>query len=203
MKHFEFLKKGQFRKLDKSDEGHIDNAIAKLVKKLRSHGITSELAQRVRTGLKTYDVDVLGWKYNMDNIQAALLIPQVKKIERNWRAREKIAKFYRKAFAKIGIDMPREYKNSKHGRHIFPIWVAPEKRDQIIEYINNHGVGAVINYPAIHLFSYYRKRFGYKEGMLPNAERIAKREISLPLYPKLTNREIKYVIDVVAKAVSL
>lgn len=174
---------------------------AKLVRKLRSHGITNELAQRVRTGLKTYDVDVLGWKYNMDNIQAALLIPQVKKIERQWEARERIARIYRRAFAKIGIDMPREYKNSKHGRHIFPIWADPKKRDKILEYINNHGVGAVINYPAIHLFSFYRKRFGYKEGMFPNAEMIAKREISLPLYPKLTNQEIQYVIDVVSEAV--
>lgn len=177
--------------------------IAKLVKKLRSHGITSELAQRIRTGLKTYDVDVLGWKYNMDNIQAALLIPQVKKIEAQWRTREEIAKIYRKAFAKIGIDMPREYRNSKHGRHIFPIWVDPKKRDRILEYINTHGVGAVINYPATHLFSYYRKCFGFKNGMFPNAERIAEREISLPLYPKLKDTEIDYVVEVVSKAIKV
>ena len=89
---------------------------AKLVKKLRSHGITSELAQRVRTGLKTYDVDVLGWKYNMDNLQAALLIPQIKKIEQHWKKRELIAQKYRKAFSKIsGITMPVESKNSNHG----------------------------------------------------------------------------------------
>ncbi|OGH16075.1 MAG: hypothetical protein A3C30_00535 [Candidatus Levybacteria bacterium RIFCSPHIGHO2_02_FULL_40_18] len=178
-----------------------NKTIAKLIKKLRSHGITSELAQRVRTGLKTYDVDILGWKYNMDNIQAALLIPQVKKIEREWKAREGVAKIYRQAFKKIGIDMPREYKNSKHGRHIFPIWVSPEKRDKILEYINKHGVGAVINYPAIHLFSYYRKRFGYKEGMFPHTERIALSEISIPLYSKLADKEINYVIKVVSQAV--
>lgn len=175
--------------------------VASLVKKLRSHGITSELAQRVRTGLKTYDVDVLGWKYNMDNMQATLLLPQIKKIEKQWKAREKIAQIYRKAFAELRIDMPREYKNSKHGRHIFPIWVNPKKRDKILEYINNHGVGAVINYPSIHLFSYYRKRFGCKEGVFPNAERIAEREISLPLYPKLKNNEIDYVVEVISKAI--
>lgn len=186
-----------------------NESIAKLVKKLRSHGITSELAQRERTGLKTYEIDVLGWKYNMDNIQAALLFHQVGKIEKRWSRREEIAQKYRGAFEKIGIEMPREYKNpaspagrSKHGRHIFPIWVNPQKRDKILEYINNHGVGAVINYPAIHLFSYYRKQFGFKKGMFPNAERIADREISLPLYSKLKNNEINYVIDVVSKAIS-
>lgn len=176
--------------------------VAKLIKKLRSHGITSELAQRIRTGLKTYDVDVLGWKYNMDNIQAGILINQVKKIEKHWKRREEIAKKYRRAFEKLGINMPREYKNSKHGRHIFPIWVEKNKRDEILEYINNHGVGAVINYPAIHLFTFYRK-MGFKEGMFPFAEEIASREISLPLYSKLKNNEVDYVIKVVSSAVSI
>lgn len=180
-----------------------DESPAKLVKKLRSHGITSELAQRERTGVKTYDVDVLGWKYNMDNIQAALLIHQIKKIETNWKRREEIAQKYRKAFEKLGIEMPEEQNNSKHGRHIFPIWVEAKKRDTILDYLNNNGVGAVINYPAIHLFSFYKKSFGLKEGMFPIAEEIAKREISLPLYPKLEDREVDYVIKKVSKAISI
>lgn len=179
-----------------------NKAVAKLIAKLRSHGITSELAQRIRTGLKTYDVDVLGWKYNMDNIQAALLIHQIGKIEKQWKKRELIAQKYKKAFSNTGIDMPREYDNSKHGRHIFAIWVDPKKRDKILDYINGHGVGAVINYPSIHLFSFYRKNYKMKPGMFPNCEKIASREISLPLYSKLTDREVNYIIKVVSDAVS-
>lgn len=174
---------------------------AKLVTKLRSHGITSELAQRIRVGLRTYDVDVLGWKYNMDNLQAGLLIPQIKKIERNWKKRDEIAQKYKRAFAKLPIEMPHEYKGSKHGRHIFPIWVDSNKRDKILNFINSHEVGAVINYPAIHLFSYYKKRFGLTKGMFPIAEEIAGREISLPLYSKLKDSEVDYVIETVSKAV--
>lgn len=177
--------------------------VAKLLKKLRSHGITSELAQRERTGLKTYDVDVLGWKYNMDNVQAAILIHQVKKIEKHWKRREEIARKYRKEFEKAGIDMPKEYKNSKHGRHIFAIWVDRKKRDKILEYINKSGVGGVINYPSIHLFTYYKKTFGFKKGTFPNCEEIADREITLPLYAKLTNEEVDYVIKTVKKAVTI
>lgn len=173
---------------------------AKLVKKLRSHGITSELAQRERTGLKTYDVDVLGWKYNMDNVQAAILINQVKKIEKQWKRREEIAQKYRHAFEKIGIDVPYEYPNTKHGRHIFAIWVDAKKRDLILDYLNKNGVGAVINYPAIHLFTFYRK-MGFREGQFPNAEDIADREISLPLYSKLKDKEVDYVIKMVSQAV--
>lgn len=179
-----------------------NKSIAKLITKLRSHGITSELAQRIRTGLTTYDVDVLGWKYNMDNLQAAILIHQIGKIEKQWKKREAIAKKYRNAFSKLGIDMPHEYENSKHGRHIFAIWVDPKKRDKILKYINNHGVGAVINYPSIHLFSHYKKIFGYKSGVFPNCESIASREISLPLYSKLSSKEINYIIKIVRQAVS-
>ena len=180
-----------------------NHSIARLIKKLRSHGITSELAQRIRTGLKTYDVDVLGWKYNMDNVQAAVLIHQIGKIEKHWKRREEIARKYRIAFKTLGIDMPLEYKNSKHGRHIFPIWVSAKKRDSILSYLNKKGVGAVINYPAIHLFSYYRKQFGFHEGMFPNAEEIANREISLPLYSKLKDIEVDYVIKVVSRAIAI
>lgn len=176
---------------------------AKLIRKLRSHGISSEIAQRVRTGLRTYDVDVLGWKYNMDNLQAALLLPQVKKIERFWKKREQVAQKYRKAFSKAGIDMPVEYADSKHGRHIFPIWVDPRKRDKILDYILHHGVGAVINYPPIHLFSYYREQYGFKPGDFPHTELIAKRTISLPLYAKLTKEEIDYIIKIVTQAVTI
>jgi dTDP-4-amino-4,6-dideoxygalactose transaminase len=174
---------------------------AKLVKKFRSHGISNELAQRMRTGLKTYDVDVLGWKYNMDNLQAALLLPQVKKVEKYWQKREAIAQTYRKSFSSLDIAMPKEYTNSKHGRHIFAIWVNAKKRDAILNYLIEHGVGAVINYPPIHLFTYYRKRFGFKPGIFPHAENIAERTISLPLYSKLKKDEVNYIIATVKQAI--
>jgi dTDP-4-amino-4,6-dideoxygalactose transaminase len=177
-----------------------DEETAKLMKKLRSHGITSELAQRERTGLKTYDVDVLGWKYNMDNVQASILIHQVKKTDGYRKKRDDIAKKYREAFENLDLDMPKE--EGKHGRHIFPIWVSAKKRGAILDYLNKNGVGAVINYPAIHLFTFYRN-MGFKEGMFPNAEEIGQREISLPLYSKLRDNEIEYVIKTVSEAISI
>ena len=177
---------------------------AELIKKLRSHGITSELAQRVRTGLKTYDVDVLGWKYNMDNLQGALLLHQVKKAEKFWKKREVIAQKYKKAFTgSDNIKMPTDIRGVKHGRHIFPIWVNPKKRDKMLSFLNSKGVGAVINYPAIHLFTFYKNKLGLKEGMFPVAEEIAKREISLPIYAKLKNEEVEHVIKIVNEAVLL
>lgn len=174
---------------------------ARHVTQLRSHGITSELAQRERTGLKTYDVDRLGWKYNMDNIQAALLIPQLKKAEQWRKKRARIARSYRHAFEKLDIEMPIDITNSVHAHHIFPIWVRKDRRDAILRYLGEHGVGAVINYPAIHLFSFFRKKFGLKKGDFPHTEEIADRTISLPIFPSLTDKEIKHVIRVVTDAV--
>ena len=175
-------------------------AIARLTRQLRSHGITSELAQRERAGVKTYDADVLGWKYNMSNIQAALLVPQMKDIERVRLRRAAIAARYRKAFSGLPMDMPRVLSGAVHGHHIFPIWVAPERRDAILDYLTRHGVGAVVNYPPIHLFSFYRKRFGFSKGDFPITENIAASTISLPLYSKLTDKEVDYVITQVKNA---
>jgi dTDP-4-amino-4,6-dideoxygalactose transaminase len=176
--------------------------VARLVKKLRSHGITSELAQRDRKGIKKYDVDVLGWKYNMDNIQASLLVNQVPKINKNWKRRDEIAKLYKKQLKINGLDLPLEYDNSRHGRHIFPIWVNPKKRDEVLSLVNSNGVGATINYPSINLFTYYKKKYGLKKGMFPKSERIGLSEISLPLYSRLTDLEIEYVVQTVKKAIN-
>jgi dTDP-4-amino-4,6-dideoxygalactose transaminase len=174
--------------------------VARLTRQLRSHGITSELAQRERAGVKKYDADILGWKYNMSNIQAALLVPQMKGVESRRRRREEIAALYERGFANLTLKMPKTLPRVTHGRHIFPIWVQPSKRDAVLEYLTRHSVEAVINYPPIHLFSFYRKQFGFSEGDFPIAERIGASTISLPLYSKLTDKEADYVIMQVKNA---
>ena len=170
---------------------------AKTVRQLRLHGITSEMAQRHREGLKHYDVDRLGWKSNMSDIQAALLLPQLGRAETQWRRRKAIAAAYRRAFQKVGIEMPRRMPRSTHGHHLFPIWVDPYRRGRIMNQLEAAGVATTINYPPIHLFSFYRKALGYRPGDFPVAEAIGRRTISLPLYPKLTDQEVRYVIKTI------
>ena len=175
---------------------------AAAMRSLRSHGITSEMAQRRRTGLTTYDVDRLGWKANMSNIQAALLIPQLKKAEAQWRRRKAITDEYRRAFQNAGIEMPSVLPRSTHSHHLFPIWVDHGRRDRVMDELKARGVETAINYPPIHLFSFYRKTFGYTKGDFPVAESISRRTISLPLYPKLTEREVRYVINAIQRVMS-
>ena len=172
--------------------------IADALKKLRLHGMDLSAIDRYGRRYTHWDVDRIGWKYNMDNIQAALLVPQLEHVEERWRRREEISRRYEEGFSEIGgLDFPRVLPSSKSARHLFTIWVAPELRDEILWKLQEGGIGAVVNYRAIHLLNYYRRTFEYGEGSFPVAEGIGHSTISLPLYSKLTDDEVQFVISAV------
>jgi dTDP-4-amino-4,6-dideoxygalactose transaminase len=164
--------------------------VAEKLKKLRSHGMSTDANERYSKRYKHWDMEMLGMKYNMDNIQAALLINQVDRLEENWQRREDIAYQYERAFDSI-VEFPRV--TGRSGWHLFTIWV--ENRDEMLGKLQDAGIGVAVNYRAIHLLSYYKK-IGYKKKY-PVAERIGDRTLSLPLYPKLTEGEVEYVIKTV------
>ena len=80
---------------------------------------------------------------------------------------------------------------------MFTILVPPEKRDDILWKLQEKGVGVAVNFRAIHLLSYYRQTFGYKKGTFPVAEKMGDSTITIPMYPKLTDEEIRYIIRTV------
>jgi dTDP-4-amino-4,6-dideoxygalactose transaminase len=172
------------------------NLIADNLKILRSHGMSADAGERYSKRYKHWDMEVLGWKYNMDNIQAALLINQIDRLEINWWEREVISGIYEDALKGV-VGFTKVI--GKSGRHLFTIWV--ENRDEVLGKLQDAGIGVAVNYRAIHLLSYYRKRYGYKEGKFTVAERIGNQTISLPLYPKLTDTEVEYVIKTVKACV--
>ena len=111
---------------------------------------------------------------------------------------------YEKAFSKIeGIDYPKVLPKSKSARHLFTIWVDPKRRDEILGKLQNKGVGVAVNFRPIHLMKYYRENFGYQKGMFPIAEKIGESTISLPLYPKLTNDQVVYIIEKIKEIMSI
>lgn len=177
--------------------------IAESLKRLRLHGMDLSAVDRYAKRYQHWDAEALGWKYNMNNIQAALLLPQLGQVERRWRRREDICHRYEAAFAGVpGLDFPRALPGSKSGRNLFTIWVGAERRDEILWAIQEQGVGVAVNFRPIHLLSYYRRTFGYREGMFPAAEKIGRRTIALPLYPKLSDEEVDYVIALVKETVT-
>ncbi|MEK6692724.1 MAG: DegT/DnrJ/EryC1/StrS family aminotransferase [Nitrospirota bacterium] len=175
---------------------------ANLLIMLRSHGIDRSAIDRYTKRYKHWDMPVLGWKYNMDNIHAALLIGQIDRIDELWKRRDRLWRSYEEGLHGIkGIKILKTLPNSRHARHLFTILVDPKKRDSILRSLQRKGIGVAVNYRPIHLLKYYRKTYGYREGDFPVAEDIGRRTISLPLYPGLKDKEVLYVIKTVKEVV--
>ena len=172
--------------------------IAEKLKKLRLHGMSKGAADRYSKRYEHWDMEMLGWKCNMSNIQAALLLNQLENIEKRWQRREQICQMYEEDFKEdSGVTCLKVLPNSKSARHVFTILVPPPKRDKTLWQLQERGIGVAVNFRAIHLLTFYRQTFGCRRGMYPMAEKIGDSTITLPLYPKLTDEEIRYVIQTV------
>ena len=175
---------------------------AELLRMLRLHGIDKSAADRYTKRYQHWDMPVLGWKYNMDNIQAALLVGQLRRIDNLCKRRDEIYRKYEDAFSSInGLRLMKTVPDSRHARHLFTIQVSGDKRDSMVFTLQEKGIGVAVNYRPIHLLKYYGNRFGYKEGDFPVAEKIGTGTISLPLYPGLKDEEVEYVIKSVIQVI--
>lgn len=173
-----------------------DDELAKKLRLLRLHGMTKTAHDRSKEGFQPWDMVTLGWKYNMDNIQAALLLPQLDRLDRNSELRERLAKRYYEKLAGIPtLTWPRALPG-RHARHLFTIWVDPALRNDVIRELQGEGIPLLVNYRAIHQHQFFRDNYGTKPGAFPVAERLGESTISLPFYP---NMPLEHV-DIVAGA---
>ncbi len=179
-----------------------DADLAARLRILRLHGMSKGAAERHGGPWEHYDMPVLGWKYNMSNIQAAILVGQLPRVRAMRARREEIAGRYREGLTGIpGLTIPSIPKGCLSAHHLFTIRVAPRRRDAVLADLVARGVGVAVNYRAIHLMKYYRETFSFAEGMFPAAEAIGASTISLPLYPKLADDEVDYVIRAVRESI--
>ena len=173
-----------------------------LLNMLRLHGFNQLAVDRYTSSYEKYDIGMFGWKCNMDSIHAAILIEQLKKIGKYGERRREIFDRYTEAFSTMdGIELHTIRPEAEHAYHLLTILVDPASRDAVMAGLQERGVGVSINFVPIHQMTYYRERFGFRDGMFPAAEDIGARTISLPLYPKLTEEEVEYVIDAVRETV--
>ncbi len=171
--------------------------LAEDLRMLRLHGIDKGAADRYTKKYHHWDMPLLGWKYNMDNIQAALLIGQLARIEALWEKRDVLWRLYEKELqGSRNVRILSTVPGVRHARHLFTVLVPPEMRDPLLWRVQNRGIGIAVNYRPIHLLAYYRKTFGYKDGDFPVAEEIGGSTLSLPLYPSLLESDLKYVVQV-------
>jgi dTDP-4-amino-4,6-dideoxygalactose transaminase len=173
-----------------------DDALYDRLKVLSLHGMNKTSIDRHKEGYSHWDVKELGWKYNLSNIQAAILIPQIKNIARQCDRRHALSEYYKKILSKINeIKYPGNRINTTHAHHLFTVWIDEKKRDKVIQEMIKADIGVVVNYRAIHLLTFFSKSFGYKKGDFYNAENIGNRTISLPFYPSMSKEYAKHVVD--------
>jgi dTDP-4-amino-4,6-dideoxygalactose transaminase len=177
-----------------------DAALADSVRRLRSHGMSKEAAGRYTGRYQHWDMLTLGYKANLSDIQAALLVGQLGRLDAQLVRRESIAACYEAAFSQVpGISFPIVRPGATSARHLFTIWTPPRRRDEFLAQLQEKGIGVAVNYRAVHLLSFYREQFGFAPGAFPNAERIGDSTITLPLYPGMTEEQVDQVIGAVTE----
>lgn len=172
-----------------------DAGLAARVRLLRLHGMTHDAAERERHGYRPGDVVAFGWKYNMDNLQAALLLPQFDRLDANHARREALAARYGRGLAGLpGVVLPRLRPGVRHAWHLLAVWLDPAVRDRALAGLEAAGVGVTVNYEPVHTTTYFRETLGWAPGAFPHAERIGAATLSLPLYPGLADADVDEVV---------
>lgn len=182
--------------------------IADKARILSLHGSTRDAWKRYSaTGSWFYEVLAPGYKYNMTDIQAALGLCQLKRLEWFIKRREEICQQYDRAFAPLEeIITPWVALDVRHARYIYAILVQQDRlkidRAQFIDALRAENIGTSVHFIPVHLHPYYRDELGYRRGDYPVAESVYDRLISLPLFPHMTDQDVQDVITAVQRIVA-
>ncbi|MEL7035794.1 MAG: DegT/DnrJ/EryC1/StrS family aminotransferase [Cyanobacteria bacterium J06592_8] len=186
-------------------QGEEDAARLKI---LALHGMSKDAWKRFGDeGYKHYKVIECGFKYNMMDLQAAIGIHQLKRIEKYWKRRQEIWHRYQQAFQDLPIALPAEPEvGTRHGYHLYTILIDQEKsgicRDDFLNAMTAENIGIGVHYLSIPEHPYYQQTLGWKPEDYPNAMLIGRSTVSLPLSAKLTDEDIEDVILGVKKTIN-
>ena len=166
----------------------------------RLHGMSAGAVDRFKGGhYRHWDMLRLGTKANLPDLLAALLPPQIETVRDRLPIREELCQRYEEAFSGAPIRTAKTLQHAVSARHLFPIHVKPEWRDEFIYRITQNGVGATVNYRSVPRTSYYKGRYKVPDDAFPNSGEWGDGTLSLPMFPGLTSEEQNYVIDTVMR----
>jgi perosamine synthetase len=177
------------------------------LKILRLHGISKDAWKRyTNEGSWYYEVVDAGYKYNTTDIQAALGLAQLKKVDWMYEKRKEISEKYTEAFQSLHeVITPYVKDDRKSAWHLYVIKLNLEMltvgRNQFIEELKNRGVLTSVHFIPLYRHPYYQDIFNYKPVEFPSSEWVYERIISLPIYPGMTEENVQYVIDAVEDVV--
>jgi dTDP-4-amino-4,6-dideoxygalactose transaminase len=167
------------------------------------HGMSKDAWHRFGDkGYKHYQVVECGFKYNMMDVQAAIGLHQLARVEENWRRRAAIWQRYDEAFDQLPITLPAPAETqTRHGRHLYTVMIDKQRcgieRDDFLEAMNAARIGTGVHYLSIPEHPYYQQRFGWRPERWPNAMKLGRETVSLPLSPALSNDDVERVVDAV------
>ncbi|MCB9878353.1 MAG: DegT/DnrJ/EryC1/StrS family aminotransferase [Planctomycetes bacterium] len=177
-----------------------DAALAQRAKQMGLHGMSADAWKRFSDdGYRHYDVVEIGFKYNMMDLQAAIGMHQIARVETWWQRRLAIWNRYLEAFADLPVTLPAPFApDERHALHLFTVLVdrdvAGVSRDDVLVAMHKRNIGTGVHYRAIPDLSVYQRRFGWSSADYPNAKFLGDRTLSLPLSPKLSDADVGDVI---------
>jgi dTDP-4-amino-4,6-dideoxygalactose transaminase len=175
------------------------------IKMYALHGMSRDAWKRFSDdGYKHYQVVFPGFKYNMMDLQAAIGLHQLARVNENLKRRNEIWSIYDQALADLPVDLPVPNEpDTVHARHLYTLMIDPERtgmtRDQFMQRLHQRNIGTGVHYIGVHLHPYYRERFGYRPEDFPNATWISERTVSIPLSPKLSGADAEDVVEAVGR----
>ena len=180
-----------------------DPDVAARIRTMSLHGLSRDAWNRYTAqGSWYYEILYPGFKYNLTDIAAALGLAQLRKCERFWKARDRLAALYDQGFRDLPeIIRPQASSHVQHAWHLYVVRLDLDRlsigRNQFIERLQHAGVGCSVHFIPLHLHPYYRDTYGYQPLDCPTANSVYQQTISLPLYPRMTESDIQRVITVV------
>ncbi len=182
-----------------------DDRLASRAKLFRNHGISTDHRQREQQGAWEYEMLDLGFNYRITDFQCALGHSQLDRLEEWVARRREISARYDDAFRTLPIEPLIMRSDRQSSRHLYVIRLRLQKcraeRATIFRALREQGLGVNVHYIPVHYHPYYQ-RLGFRRGQYPESERAYERLITLPLYPKLSDQEVRQVIDAVVNVLT-
>jgi len=181
-----------------------DDALAERMRTFRNHGISTDHHQRQSAGTWCYEMRELGYNYRLSDIQCALGISQLKKLDRWILRRRQIAAQYDQAFADVEQFVPLAVRNGvSSAHHLYVIrWHTDGHsmdRAELFQRLRDAGLAVNVHYPPVHLHPFYREQYLTQPGQCPVAEAAYEQIVSLPIFPTMTDTDVERVITTVTK----
>ena len=177
--------------------------LANKMAQLRSHGITRNVDEMVgdSDGAWYYQQIDLGFNYRMTEMQAALGLSQLQRLDEFVARRQVLAKQYDELLKDLPVTLPFRQPENRSALHLYPILLEAKHRKQIFDYLRSHDIGVNVHYIPVPTQPYYRKRFGFQAGDFPCAENYYAQAMSLPLYFSLSDEEQQQVVKTLQQAI--